>query len=440
VQLLVACGSGGDPDSMASGGQANAAAGSGMSIAGKTSGGGTSVAGKASGGEPSGVAGGGMSTAGGPAEVGGEASGGSAMASGGAASVGEIGVWENVTPAGVHLNGDYNADGNFGVQDVLADPARKSDLYVFICYQGVWRSTDYGLHWQRVSTGTNGDILDTGRPWGPAIDPNPARDAATPPTLYTPNGWSGHGGVFKSTDGGVNWTNYHLTPGPANDAPDDLYDMDVDPYDSNHLIAGFHERPGVAESTDGGASWKLIATQGGGSIYPFFIDTGTAEETRRTWFAQSQVDFGTATLWRTTDSGTSWTTPTGSFSHLHGGVQIFRASDGTIYAPGLGGMHKSVDHGVTWKNLYQGNPTGVVGTPNFLYGSQAAGWPEKPGDANPALMIAPRSADETWMPMTAPAAMFDGWKRASVTFDGTHYVIVAGSWRAGIWRYVEPSP
>ena len=44
------------------------------------------------------------------------------------------------------------------------------------------------------------------------------------------------------------------------------------------------------------------------------------------------------------------------------------------------------------------------------------------------------------MPMTAPDAMFDGWKRASVTFDGTHYVIVAGSWHAGIWRYVEPSP
>jgi hypothetical protein len=357
-----------------------------------------------------------------------------------AGAVGAVGVWENVTPPEVHLNGDYNPDGNFGVMDVLADPARKSDLYAFICYQGVWRSTDYGLHWQKMSTGTEGTVLDTGRPWGPAIDPNPARDTATPPALYAPNGWSGHEGVFKSTDGGVNWLNYHLTPGPANDAPDDVYNMDIDPYDSSHLLAGFHEKPGVAESSDGGVTWNLVATQGGGSIYPFFIDMGNADETRRTWIAESQIDFGGATIWRTTDSGKTWTVPSTSFNHLHGGVQIFQAGAGVIYAPGAGGMFKSTDRGVTWKNVYQGNPTGVVGTPNFLYASTAQGWPQKPGDGNPALMVSPRSSGETWQPVAAPDAMFDGWKRASVTFDGAHSVVVAGSWRAGIWRYVEPSP
>jgi hypothetical protein len=33
--------------------------------------------------------------------------------------------------------------------------------------------------------------------------------------------------------------------------------------------------------------------------------------------------------------------------------------------------------------------------------------------------------------------MTNGSKRASVTFDGTRYIILAGCWNAGIWRYVE---
>jgi hypothetical protein len=34
--------------------------------------------------------------------------------------------------------------------------------------------------------------------------------------------------------------------------------------------------------------------------------------------------------------------------------------------------------------------------------------------------------------------MTNGPKRAAVTFDGTHSIIVGGNWNAGIWRYVEP--
>jgi hypothetical protein len=87
-----------------------------------------------------------------------------------------------------------------------------------------------------------------------------------------------------------------------------------------------------------------------------------------------------------------------------------------------------------------GNPTGVVSTAKFLYAATAEGWHPKPGDGNPALIVSARSSGQTWQPVTAPDAMFDGWKRASVTFDGAHSLVVAGSWRAGTWRYVEPSP
>ena len=72
-------------------------------------------------------------------------------------------TWTNVTPAGIDLNGSSFNNDNFGVQDVLVDPARASDLYAFTCHQGVWKSADYGKTWAKINTGTNGAALDGGK-------------------------------------------------------------------------------------------------------------------------------------------------------------------------------------------------------------------------------------------------------------------------------------
>jgi hypothetical protein len=39
---------------------------------------------------------------------------------------------------------------------------------------------------------------------------------------------------------------------------------------------------------------------------------------------------------------------------------------------------------------------------------------------------------------TWPINISEGPKRAAVTFDGTHYIIITGNWWAGLWRCVEP--
>ena len=99
---------------------------------------------------------------------------------------GTVGVWQNVTPAGLDMSPSLSD--NFGAQDVLADPVRPSDLYAFVCHQGVWKSTDYGETWAKVNTGANGDVIDSGKPWGSGIDSSWCRDPNKPPTLYTLNG------------------------------------------------------------------------------------------------------------------------------------------------------------------------------------------------------------------------------------------------------------
>jgi hypothetical protein len=76
-----------------------------------------------------------------------------------------------------------------------------------------------------------------------------------------------------------------------------------------------------------------------------------------------------------------------------------------------------------------GVQTAVFGTPKFIYAQPSLG-------GNPQATIRspqPGNAFANW-----PLNTGDGPKRAAVTFDGTHYIIVAGNWLGGLWRYVEP--
>jgi hypothetical protein len=326
---------------------------------------------------------------------------------------------------------------NFGTLGVVADPVRPSDLYAFICLQGVWKSTDFGLTWKKVNTGTKGAVLDTGLPWAAAIDPDSARDASTPPTLYTMNGYGSELGVFKSTDGGVNWTKYFEN--------EDAYSFDIDPYDHRHLISGMHESAGMAESTDGGVTWRKIpGTISGTSIYAFFIDTGVPETTRNTWLLVPQIYSGTASI--TTNGGSSFQLTAGDapnasegFAHPHGGNQVFRAGPGVAYIGAAGGVWSTKDSGATWRKAFSGDnygyASGVIGTPTTLY-SWATG-ANQSGIEQAHHYKAPRSAGAPWTAIASPSGMNNGPHAAAVTFDGAHHIIVGGAVNAGIWRYVE---
>jgi len=348
-------------------------------------------------------------------------------------ATGKLDTWENVTPAGVSLDPNFHgANQNFGANGVVADPVRPNELYSFFCYQGAWKSTDYGLTWKKVSTGKNGDKLDNGRPWTAIIDTDPARDAATPPTLYTASGYGSDPGVYKSTDGGVNWTIY--APGL------DVYSFNMDPYDHQHLITGLHETPGVAESTDGGMTWKTWPTDKslGSSIYPYFMDTGDPATTRKTWFMIPQVDSGTSSY--TTDGGATILAK-GGFSHPHGGNQAFVDSPKVVYAAGIGGVWRTTDAGVSWDKLYA--PTdphlyaaGVTGTKKTLYAWDSGSILTGLGSAS--LHTAPRSPGTQWTPGVTPADFNNGPTATAVTYDGAHYILVGSAVGAGLWRYVEP--
>ena len=312
-------------------------------------------------------------------------------------STGQVGVWENVTPAGISVDPNNPAN-NFGVMNMVADPVRPSDFYLGVCYQGIWRSTDFGLTWKKVDTGSNSAVVDGGRPWSMVIDNNKNRDPATAPTLYTTDGYGSKNGVLKSTDGGVNWTVTNINLG--------AYSFDMDPYDNQHLVTGLHEAEGIAESTDGGVVWKILPTAIGKSIYPHFIDTGSAATTRKTWLAVPQLDTGMSGM-MTTDGGATFHS-VGNFAHPHGGNQAFNAGGGVAYVGASGGgVWRTTDSGATWKPIAgssdNGYKNGVIGTPGWLYS-----WDDGAnggGIGTPHLAKAPRNPGTAWTAVTVPTSI-----------------------------------
>lgn len=349
-----------------------------------------------------------------------------------------IGRWTNVTPSGVDLVNMLSCE-NYGSITMAADPARPSDLFTQFHCQGVWKSTDYGLTWSGpINTGPGG--AGASGAGGLAIARGPD---GQPPILYSA-GIRGTGvGFWKSTDGGVSWTNYRVTPGRDRQ---DFYPPVVSPYDSNHLLMTGHLSSLLVQSMDGGQSWSEVPVADemkdiAGTGFVFFIDTGRAGTTRDTWLWTAEATGKKIGTWRTNDGGRTWTR-VDSNEHPHGQMQIYQPdNDGTVFMPGFhsdlgAGVLRSTDYGQTWTRVgIAMDQAAVFGTPKHVYAMY--GWACGSCSLDPDLQSAPQPGISGWMRMSTPSGMSIGPAQAETIFDGTNYVIVTANWRGGLWRFVE---
>jgi hypothetical protein len=326
-------------------------------------------------------------------------------------------TWINVTPKDIVIPME-------GLRSVVADPLHPGHLFMGAGAAGIWKSTDYGNDWTMINKGfgyvAQGLCL--------AVLPS------DPSTLLISVACA-CGKVHKSTDGG---TTFRMTGGGL---PGDLYSFAVDPYDGNHLISGFHEHDNIAESTDGGETWQVAGTtgfpSGGVSWYPYFIDTGAADTTRKTWLAIAQ-NGGSPVI--THDGAAHWLIPTGlaGLMHPHGNSQIFQRGQ-TIFVGGEGGpgegVYRSTDLGATFTRVSKATRSAVVwGTPSHVYSMYA--WSCFGCTIDPNFMVGSATGD-AWTNPGVPSAMLMGADHVAVTSDGSHQIFVAATRNAGLWRYVE---
>jgi hypothetical protein len=256
------------------------------------------------------------------------------------------------------------------INTIAVDPVNPSNIYAGLYWYGIVKSTDGGESWSQINTGlgemnvrsiavdpshpdtlyaaTDGGGMfksdNGGGSWSPINTGLPILSAGcivlklgSPDTLYI--GIWGEG-VFKSTDGGTNWN-------PANSGLSnlDVVSLVIDPVTPTTIYAGT-ANGGVFKSTNDGGAWILVKT---GQIRTLAIDTA---EPSNLYAGMTDTDTNTNGIFKSSNGGETWDR---IFDHRFqiNAIAVDPASPATIYA-GTGfimgdGIHKSTDHGATWR-------------------------------------------------------------------------------------------
>jgi hypothetical protein len=331
--------------------------------------------------------------------------------------LGAVGAWEQITPPGVSLPGP--ADAAFGTNRFAVDPTNAGTLYLGTTEQGIWKTTDCGATWIHVNTGRNGKSLDVGRQWTVVIDP------VDPQVMYANAGYGScvastglcSSGLFKSTNAGVDWDEVwpHNAPDPKS-ANGFVGDVRMDPKDHLHLLLGFHEAGGIAESNDAGASWQLVAGWDGAGSW--FLDSTT-------WLSSKNG------LWRTTDGGKNWNQVSDANSSGHQTGFLFHAANGAYYLGAQEGIVRSVD-GVAWSIVPKSGQLvkGVIGDGTTMYASGFATCFDFGTNLQP-FMTSQESDGLTWKTMASPPKTEGS---DFIGYDTDHHVLYSSECQHGFWR------
>jgi membrane protein insertase Oxa1/YidC/SpoIIIJ len=281
-------------------------------------------------------------------------------------------TWTEQTssPAQRYSNMDMTSDGNTVISTQVSSTSGSQGPYV---------STDGGATWALKASGIT--LLTSGDSYTADV----AVASANGSIMYaaqrrTGSGAASYDKIYKSTDGGNNWT--------ATTAPDSTWECIACSSDGQVVLAG--------NSASGNVSFNgrwAISTNGG--------TTWTAGDTTGTWVSVAMSSNGTrmyarsggaiTNLYRSSDTGSTWTTTTNSVSlrtlacsanginllagrgstsrpvlSTNGGVTLTQISslpsgnwditsvsaDGTVMAVGrssnIGSFYISIDSGVNW--------------------------------------------------------------------------------------------
>ncbi|MGO9480454.1 MAG: T9SS type A sorting domain-containing protein [Candidatus Kryptoniota bacterium] len=224
---------------------------------------------------------------------------------------------------------------------------------------GFFKSTDAGQTWTQMSFPAGGALYYTGKI---IVAPNS--------TVYA----AGYDDLYKSTDAGQTWIELHLTDGAVDD-------IAVDPKNSNLIYASYgstwsgdSSSYGIHESTNGGASWKLLTNGLPPASQMSRISLAIATSNDQVLYAAingnkpASTTEDTNRVYLSTNAGASWTLlPSVSTSSDFGGNQgwynnviaVDPTISNTVYVGGID-FWKSTNSGQTWTNLTNGygSPTG----------------------------------------------------------------------------------
>ena len=307
-------------------------------------------------------------------------------------------VWGGIGPAPMHSSYYQNVAGR--VTCLAVDPTNSNIVYSGAADGGLWKTTDGGLNWTPLTD--NLPRLSSG---AVAVDPtNPSVIYyGTGELNFNIDGYPGVG-VFQSTDGGSSWSKMSL-PGFGL-----YYTSKIVVAPSNGSVVYATGYPDVYRSTDAGQTWTELdltnSSYNPGAVDDIVVDPQDAN-----------------TIYASYGSG------------FHG--------DSTSY-----GVHKSTDGGNTWSWLQNGFPPAsqvnrvslaiAPSNDQVLYAAVNGSNPNDPSaDTNRVYKSTNAGATWTLLPGVAPKTDFggnQGWYNNVIAVDpnnpDTVYVGGIDFWRS----------
>lgn len=257
-------------------------------------------------------------------------------------------------------NGGLGGYGDLVISGIARHPTNPNTLYIATWGYGLFRSTDAGLNWTRLTdplaTGIQANTaLPPGAPevraggysysWGMPEMPEAAPGKALPPGLPDSLRRHPHEGEvdLQALPRSLSWTPVRRVA--------------INPANANEIYACIDAGKGLYKSTDGGNSWSRV------DLGP---PTGLITASARTYvFAPSNsntryASFGSWStsggFYRTTDGGTSWTEVGGTTIGSTVIAVAIHPTNPSIVLAGTfgGGLYRSTDGGNSWTLVSDG--------------------------------------------------------------------------------------
>lgn len=283
-----------------------------------------------------------------------------------------------------------------GVKDIAVSPVSPSRIYCFTWSGGVYQSIDQGASWsslrnsglpyadyftealaptgvEKLYVGGNGSLfrsLDGGLNWSMIVDGFNAAavyalgvvNSSTPAVLA---GGGGGTAISRSTDAATTWV-----PSSVG-LPEfiSVYAMAVNPDNPLIVYAGYNTATGIARSNDGGQTWQQLFN-GLPSEYGYVASIAIAPSNPSIIYITGGLN---RPLYRTDNGGASWSTLSATGIPINTyikGIAVSHDTSETLYAYSYDRIFKSLDGGGNWSEVVvTGLPTDVSIEALYLDGS-----------------------------------------------------------------------
>ncbi|MEO6696285.1 MAG: T9SS type A sorting domain-containing protein [Ignavibacteria bacterium] len=251
-------------------------------------------------------------------------------------------TWTNIGPT----SGSYFSYGNIAsrIPTLKYDPNNPSIVYLGAAFGGVWKSTNGGTNWTSI---TNDEVsLSSG---SIAIDPANSNIIYYGTGEATYSGTSYYGrGLLKSTNAGATWTNYTSGIG----ALSYFSRIVIRPGHSNEILAALGSRTslgvtgGLYRSTDAGQSWSILVA-------------GRCDDVIFSPDGQLAYAMGSGTGYRvSTDGGATFNPNTSLTASTRNHIAVSKSSPNILYSAIHSGssisVFKSTDTGINFAPIASG--------------------------------------------------------------------------------------